>query len=127
MITDLWLYQYPLWVSHYKSNILFGLLPTEIIKKINTIMITDILKQRLIIKNLNSTKTQIINVFNHNIENFHFQNGNKLCDIHIVKSILINISKTLNKPITISHICCNGNGIVFNYIDNHNILRKKRI
>ena len=118
---NLWLYQYPLWVSKYKDNKLFGLLPQEILKIIIDIVINDIIKKRKIAYNLQHIKDKIVYILDKDIINVHFDKDDKyntMCDINIAKSILINLSKTMNKPIQISHICCNGKGIMFNYVDN---------
>jgi len=118
---NLWLYEYPLWVSNYKDNKLFGLLPQEILKPIIDIVMKDIIKKRKIAYNLQYIKDKIVYILDKDIENCHFNEDDEcinMCDINIAKSILINLSKTMNKPIQISHICCSGKGIAFNYVDN---------
>ena len=118
---NLWLYEYPLWVSNYKDNKLFGLLPQEIIKTIIDIVMKDIIQKRRIAYNLQLVKDKIVYILDKDIENCHFGEDDKcnnMCDINMAKSILINLSKTMNKPIQISHICCAGKGIVFKYVDN---------
>ena len=120
MSTDIWHYEYPVWLSHYKDNKLFNLLPTELVKMIISNIIDNVkerIKKQLLIKNLQQIKTQIHKIFDKNIENFHFYNNEKVCDMDIVKSILNHTAKTQDKPIKISHICCSGKGIVFEYLN----------
>ena len=57
--TNIWLYEYPIWLNHYKNDSLFGLLPKEIIKIIIDIVIRDIIIKRLMLQNLQKTKKQI--------------------------------------------------------------------
>ena len=114
--TNIWLYEYPIWLNHYKNDSLFGLLPKEIIKIIIDIVIRDIIIKRLMLQNLQKTKEQIKIMLFNRIENFHFDDE-ILVDMDIVKSILLQISKKLDIPIYIRHICCEGKGIMFDYIN----------
>jgi len=117
MSTDLWQYEYPIWLSNYKNNKLFGLLPPEIIKIIISNLIHNVkerIKKQILIKNLQQIKAQIYKIFDKHQENFHFENEN-VCDMDLVKSIIKYSSKIKNKPIKISHICCHGKGLVFTY------------
>ena len=122
---NLWLYEYPLWVSNYKDNKLFGLLPQENLKPIIDIVMKDIIKKRKIAYNLQYIKDKMLFILDKNKTNWHFDeddeynnNISDISDISVAKSILINLSKKMNKPIKISHVCCDGKGVVFNYIGN---------
>jgi hypothetical protein len=114
MTTALWLYEYPIWINHCNDTKLFGILPQELVKYIINMVITNIVIKRSKVINLPIIRSNIVRIFDNNTENFHFQ-PNILYDINIVKLILINISKIKNKPIIISHICCDGKGISFQY------------
>ena len=119
MLTNIWQYERYIWLSHSKDNKLFGLLPPELVKKIISNIIDNVkvrIKQQILVKNLQQIKTQIHTIINTNQQTFHFYNEN-VCDIEIVKSILMHTAKIKNKSIKISHVCCNGKGIVFDYIN----------
>jgi hypothetical protein len=116
----IWQYECPIWTSHFKDNTLFGLLPPELVKIIISNIIDSIkirIKQQILVKNMQQIKSRIYTIFNKNQENFHFEKD-IICDMDIVKSILSHTAKKQNKPIEISHICCSGKGIVFEYINN---------
>jgi hypothetical protein len=117
MVQDIWFYEYPIWVSYYKDNKLFGLLPREVIKTIIDIVMKNIIKKRKKLSKLQLVKEQITYKLDNNATEFHFQNGIKLCNMNIAKYILLNLSKTMNKQIKFSHICCEGKGMMFEYVD----------
>jgi hypothetical protein len=130
MVLSIWQYEYPIWISHFKNKNLFGKLPNEIIKLIIANIIDNIkerIKKQLLIENMLDIKTRIHIMFDKNSENFHFEND-IVCDMEIVKSILMHTAKIKNKPIRLCHICCSGKGIVFEYINNKDMnvnIRKK--
>jgi len=116
----IWQYIRPIWASHFKDNTLFGLLPPELVKIIISNIMDSVkvrINRQILVKNMLQIKTRIYTIFNKNQENFHFEKD-VVCDMDIVKSILLHTAKTLNKPIEISHICCGGKGIVFEYTNN---------
>ena len=125
MKNEIWSYECPLWVDYYTANTLFGLLPWEILKSIIDLVMKNIIKKRQIFYNLRSVKEGMVNTLRRNRETFHFDYDDyddddiNLCDIYVAKSILINLSKTMNKPLIFSHICCTGKGLSFKYVDDN--------
>ena len=119
MNNEYWSYEHLIWINHYKNSELFGLLPKELVKIIIDIMMKNIKYQLIKEKNIQIIKKQIKTMFDTDGYNFHFQD-NFRCDMDIVKDILIQTSISTKKPIEISHICCSGKGIVFDYINTKN-------
>jgi hypothetical protein len=126
---SLWNYEYPIWIGYFNEKCYFRILPLEIVKIIIDIVIKNIVKKRQELYNLQLVKERITTILYKESTSFHLDydidndieiERDKFCDIYTAKSILINLSKTLSKPIIFSHICCTGKGLMFKYVNSTN-------
>ena len=107
---DIWNYEKNIWLSYNKNGI-FNKLPVDIIKYIIDLLIPNF----KLLKNRNNITNKIENILINKRINFHLDKTDINYDIHEIKYILKDISEKLNIRIKISHICCNGKGIHFDY------------
>ena len=107
---DIWKYEKYIWLSFNKNGI-FNKLHVDIIKYIINLLIPNF---KLLI-NRNCIRNKIENILINKKINFHLDKNDFGYNIYEIKDLLKYISEKLNIKIKISHICCNGKGIHFEY------------